>query len=977
MGVAESVPGPNAARQDMESISKPHENDAGGTGWTESYLGGSPEAEARMVQEFLRDIKQVQANNKRNSKAGEVRRAFHAKMQLGVRNAEFRILPTIPRELQVGFFLPGRRYPATVRLSNASGEVKPDGDPDFRGAAIRISTGSGAATDLLMTNAPASHARDARQFMVAAKAMSSPSKITIPFKLLFGLGPLEMVRMLISLFRGASRKIYSLATETFWSRAPIRFGPYAVKYSIAPASGTKPVPESVVPLLKKKDHFLREDLIERLLGGDIVWDFRVQRYVNASDTPIEDGVVEWKPSLAPLETIAQLVIPGQDLGSNEAHQSEILVERLEFNPFNTSVEFRPLGSLNRARKMVYTVSADHREGRRSFVSVGWFGRLAERAIEKGYGLLNRVVAWHKLPVFLGLGNLFAFRNVLRRDNLHDTNEPELVPSVNPEPPVAATRSSAAFRHPEGMNNDLSEPRMGAVGARFGRNVPLDRVVRNRRVLEPNPLVVSRELLTRHAFAPATTLNLLAAAWIQFQVHDWFSHRRKKDQFIEVHGYEWEREPMRVRETSPEPPRSIDSTLPPVYANSQPHWWDGSQIYGAKIETTMSLRTGSGGRLRVDGGLLPFVNGAELTGLADNWWIGLSMMHTLFTLEHNAICDHLHREHPQWEDELLFQKARLVNAALMAKIHTVEWTPAILAHPTLQVAMDGNWWGLLGERLTNALGRIGEGELWSGVIGSPPDHHAAPYSLTEEFVSVYRMHPLMPDEFGFRSHQTNESRGTKKLEQVQGPHTREVVESLGMRDLFYSFGISHPGAITLHNYPRFLQHLVRTDENGEREEFDLAAVDVLRDRERGVPRYNEFRELLHLPRVKSFAKLCRNAAWADEIRRVYQNKIDDVDLMVGLFAETPPKGFGFSDTAFRIFILMATRRLKSDRFFTKDFTPAVYSTAGLEWIRDNDFKTVLIRHYPELTPILQNLDNSFRPWRAVPLHAQAPEPESRL
>jgi hypothetical protein len=121
-------------------------------------------------------------------------------------------------------------------------------------------------------------------------------------------------------------------------------------------------------------------------------------------------------------------------------------------------------------------------------------------------------------------------------------------------------------------------------------------------------------------------------------------------------------------------------------------------------------------------------------------------------------------------------------------------------------------------------------------------------------------------------------------------------------------------------------------------------------------------------VKSFSKLCKNPAWADEIRRIYQNKIDDVDLMVGLFAETPPRGFGFSDTAFRIFILMATRRLKSDRFFTTDFTPDVYSPAGIEWIAKNDFKSVLIRHYPELTPIVQNLKNSFQPWRPVPLRS---------
>jgi len=52
------------------------------------------------------------------------------------------------------------------------------------------------------------------------------------------------------------------------------------------------------------------------------------------------------------------------------------------------------------------------------------------------------------------------------------------------------------------------------------------------------------------------------------------------------------------------------------------------------------------------------------------------------------------------------------------------------------------------------------------------------------------------------------------------------------------------------------------------------------------------------------------------------------LMVGLFAERLPEGFAFSDTAFRIFILMASRRLNSDRFFTTDFTPEVYSEPGL-------------------------------------------------
>ena len=68
-------------------------------------------------------------------------------------------------------------------------------------------------------------------------------------------------------------------------------------------------------------------------------------------------------------------------------------------------------------------------------------------------------------------------------------------------------------------------------------------------------------------------------------------------------------------------------------------------------------------------------------------------------------------------------------------------------------------------------------------------------------------------------------------------------------------------------------------------------------------------------------------------------------MVGLYAEPLPKGFGFSDTAFRVFILMASRRLKSDRFFTRDYTPRRYTQTGLDWIDETSMSDVLLRHYP--------------------------------
>ena len=87
-----------------------------------------------------------------------------------------------------------------------------------------------------------------------------------------------------------------------------------------------------------------------------------------------------------------------------------------------------------------------------------------------------------------------------------------------------------------------------------------------------------------------------------------------------------------------------------------------------------------------------LKGVDLTGFSDNYWIGLSLLHTLFVKEHNAICDHLKGSYPTWDDEQLFLTARLVNSALRAKIHTVEWTPGILANPVLERAMHANWYG---------------------------------------------------------------------------------------------------------------------------------------------------------------------------------------------------------------------------------------------------------------------------------------------
>jgi hypothetical protein len=197
--------------------------------------------------------------------------------------------------------------------------------------------------------------------------------------------------------------------------------------------------------------------------------------------------------------------------------------------------------------------------------------------------------------------------------------------------------------------------------------------------------------------------------------------------------------------------------------------------------------------------------------------------------------------------------------------------------------------------------------------------------------------------------------------IAGPYAHEVAGKIALQDLFYSFGIANPGALVLNNYPRFLQEFQRPDNDRL---MDLAATDILRTRELGVPRYNQFRRLLHLKPARSFEELTGDSGTAAKLSRIYDGDIERVDTIVGMFAEKKPEGFGFSDTAFRVFILMASRRLNSDRYFTTDFTAEMYTQVGMNWVQDTTMMDVLLRHYPELRPSMRGVMNAFQPWMAV-------------
>src|SRR5439155_12490533 len=158
-------------------------------------------------------------------------------------------------------------------------------------------------------------------------------------------------------------------------------------------------------------------------------------------------------------------------------------------------------------------------------------------------------------------------------------------------------------------------------------------------MAPSPREVSRNLFTNtKGRTQVPFLNMFAAAWIQFQVHDWFDHGDNEmtapwiiplapdDPFIKKFHIAY----LTVPRTKTDASRTFTDKflLPPTFQNNVTHWWDGSQIYGSDAVTADRLREHAGGRIKLDAaGLLPkAADGFDDTGFRKNWWIGLAIMH---------------------------------------------------------------------------------------------------------------------------------------------------------------------------------------------------------------------------------------------------------------------------------------------------------------------------------------------------------------
>jgi hypothetical protein len=325
------------------------------TDWQEQIPPGE-QAELERLAERLHELQKKNAHGKKAS------RALHAKAHAGV-EAELTVLPDLPEHARIGLFKTPAAYKALVRSSNGVGVRQPDKKPDARGFAIKVLGVPGKkiipgmeeakTQDLLFILAPATPFRNAHEFVGFVTAAATPALLLPKAIAAFGIG--RTFQILKKVVAGIGRPFHSVATATFYSALPIKFGPYAVKLTLRPAASDAPSSGAASP------DAVGEELAARLLRGPVSYDLQVQFYVDPVKTPIEDPTVEWRVEDSPLVTVARLVIPTQDINSARGKKLAEWIETLSFDPWHALEEHRPLGHLMRARNVAYRVSTIERQ----------------------------------------------------------------------------------------------------------------------------------------------------------------------------------------------------------------------------------------------------------------------------------------------------------------------------------------------------------------------------------------------------------------------------------------------------------------------------------------------------------------------------------------------------------------------------------------------------------------------------------------
>ncbi len=309
-----------------------------------------PLAETACIRRLAEHLK---AKIIRDNPTGIMRRDAHPKMH-GLVKAEFIVDPDLPDELRIGLFRHPATYPAWIRFSNQNAGLDPDIARDIRGMAIKVMGVPGEklldlqktepTQDFILISTNVFVTRDVAQFDALIQAMTGSLWQKIRF---FS----THWRVICNLVKSMRRFANPLQIRYF-STTPYLFGSTAVKYRALPHIQ---VPDTL-PANPQHD-YLRLAMVRQLNQQEARFDFSVQLQTNPDSMPIEDPGQAWDEAASPFRKVATIRIPQQAFDNERQRE---FGENLSYTPWHCLPDHRPLGGINRARKVVYDVISTFR-----------------------------------------------------------------------------------------------------------------------------------------------------------------------------------------------------------------------------------------------------------------------------------------------------------------------------------------------------------------------------------------------------------------------------------------------------------------------------------------------------------------------------------------------------------------------------------------------------------------------------------------
>lgn len=307
------------------------------------------ENEALIVKQMIEAIKSISHQRYPN---GIIKRFNQAK-SLACLDAEFHVSDNLPDNLRHGLFASPGHYSSKVRFAKASNED--DRKKDFYGLSIKVSGvqgeslwGEDGVQDFVFNSYPALFASDPQQFLDFINATEEDSRWK------FFINPKNWGDLLI-IFKGREQ-ISSPLDINYWSTTPSRLGldqKTAIKYSVQPCENS--IPEKI-PDDATAD-YLTAAVKNQLQQAPVCFDLMLQPQTNAESMPVEDASVVWPVDESPFHKVAQVIIKNQAFMTAEAKSD---CEEMTFNPWQSLLEHKPIGGINRVRQAVYSEISRYR-----------------------------------------------------------------------------------------------------------------------------------------------------------------------------------------------------------------------------------------------------------------------------------------------------------------------------------------------------------------------------------------------------------------------------------------------------------------------------------------------------------------------------------------------------------------------------------------------------------------------------------------